>query len=468
MRNSVFAHVFCVFILIATQSIANTGTVIINEFMASNASTLTDCDKEYCDWIELYNTTDKTINLEGWGLTDDVKNPYKWVFPNTNIGANQYVLVYASGKGNSRSFYGFPNQIHTNFKLNSLEGYLALTDDNGTTQTELYPSYPQQYSNVSYGQMPISIIQTMPIGTKTELQYQLLWSGKEPTRAAFQDGQNGVGFEIPDKTPIIPAVQTISNMEPEGYWRLNKDNHLCNNGSLGEEWDLEDPEEGKAEIPMTLLGYEEDNTGILFSNANSPLQSQFPLMNDLSAFTMAGWVYLNSYNVNRTGIFGQNDAVEFGFIESNANNKMLSLHFWTPSGVSFYHTISMELRQWYHIAVTADLNTVKIYLNGVESYSQDINVGTFGSSSYPFSIGGSTFDALGGILDGGIDEVILSTRAYSAGEIKNIYQNAIGKKDLKDVITFLNPQLWFEMESRYGMGSAVYSTARFETCHRGI
>jgi hypothetical protein len=34
--------------------------VYLNEFMASNASTLIGPDGAYCDWIELYNTTDRT------------------------------------------------------------------------------------------------------------------------------------------------------------------------------------------------------------------------------------------------------------------------------------------------------------------------------------------------------------------------------------------------------------------------
>src|SRR6185503_16434557 len=37
--------------------------VILNEFMASNTSTIADPQGEYDDWIELHNLTDQPVNL---------------------------------------------------------------------------------------------------------------------------------------------------------------------------------------------------------------------------------------------------------------------------------------------------------------------------------------------------------------------------------------------------------------------
>ncbi len=73
--------------------------VVINEFMASNATTLADEDGDYEDWIELYNPTSETVDLAGWGLSDDLDAPFKWAFsPGTTIGPGAYLLVWASGK----------------------------------------------------------------------------------------------------------------------------------------------------------------------------------------------------------------------------------------------------------------------------------------------------------------------------------------------------------------------------------
>src|SRR3954470_20951044 len=72
--------------------------IIINEFMANNSSTLTDENLDYVDWIELRNTTAASVDLTGYYLTDTGSNLRKWRFPATNIVANGYLLVYASGK----------------------------------------------------------------------------------------------------------------------------------------------------------------------------------------------------------------------------------------------------------------------------------------------------------------------------------------------------------------------------------
>lgn len=72
--------------------------IAINEVMASNALSIADEDGDYEDWIELYNYGEEPINLEGFGLSDNYSNPFKWVFPNLTIESGQYLLVWASGK----------------------------------------------------------------------------------------------------------------------------------------------------------------------------------------------------------------------------------------------------------------------------------------------------------------------------------------------------------------------------------
>ena len=47
------------------------GDLVINEFMASNETTVTDSEGEYEDWVELYNNSDEEISLNGYFLSDD-------------------------------------------------------------------------------------------------------------------------------------------------------------------------------------------------------------------------------------------------------------------------------------------------------------------------------------------------------------------------------------------------------------
>jgi len=70
----------------------------INEVMSSNGSTLMDEDGDYPDWIELYNSGDAALNLNGYSLTDNIDAPRKWIFPEIVIEPHKYLITFASGK----------------------------------------------------------------------------------------------------------------------------------------------------------------------------------------------------------------------------------------------------------------------------------------------------------------------------------------------------------------------------------
>jgi hypothetical protein len=124
-----------------------THKILISEFLALNKANLTDADKEYSDWIELYNPGDATVDLTGWHLTDDAAVLSKWTFPSVTIGAGQYLLLWASDKNKVVS-----GQIHTNFKLSGSGEYLALVEPDTTVISYEYaPTYPAQQTDMSYG-----------------------------------------------------------------------------------------------------------------------------------------------------------------------------------------------------------------------------------------------------------------------------------------------------------------------------
>ncbi len=77
---------------------AQTTVLTINELVSSNNSTLADEDGDYEDWIEIYNGGGTAVNLNGYGLTDNPGNPFKWVFPAETIQPGQFLIVWASDK----------------------------------------------------------------------------------------------------------------------------------------------------------------------------------------------------------------------------------------------------------------------------------------------------------------------------------------------------------------------------------
>ena len=73
-------------------------TIVINELMSSNATTLYDEDGDSSDWIELYNISNSSVNLAGYGISDRDDDPFKWEFPDIEMAANEYLVVFASKK----------------------------------------------------------------------------------------------------------------------------------------------------------------------------------------------------------------------------------------------------------------------------------------------------------------------------------------------------------------------------------
>jgi len=155
------------FALLAKNWLKAGDYLVINEFMASNSSRpplaigeLVDGNGESSDWIEIYNPTDKTINLSGWYITDNENDLTQWQFPNgVIIPDGNYLVVFASAKTYEDYYPGNypyldPNgYYHTNFKLDVDGEYLALVWPDGNTVIDSI-SFSPQSSDISYGRWP--------------------------------------------------------------------------------------------------------------------------------------------------------------------------------------------------------------------------------------------------------------------------------------------------------------------------
>lgn len=70
---------------------------VINEVVTSNSLSLAQEALGSPDWIELYNGAPSEIDLSGYGLSDNIKEPHKWTFPEgTKLPAGGYLIVYAA------------------------------------------------------------------------------------------------------------------------------------------------------------------------------------------------------------------------------------------------------------------------------------------------------------------------------------------------------------------------------------
>lgn len=120
----------------------------INEILVSNETGFEDGNDSRQDWIELFNPNDSNVNLDAFFLTDNAGTLTKWNFPSIVIPANGYLIVFASG--NDMTDPG--GNPHTNFRLANQGEYLAVIMPDGVTVAdELAPTYPEQFSDISYG-----------------------------------------------------------------------------------------------------------------------------------------------------------------------------------------------------------------------------------------------------------------------------------------------------------------------------
>ena len=120
---------------------ANTSGVRLSEIAAASNSVGSD-------WIELVNTTSETIDLSGWGLSDNSARPRKWQFPSgTTIAPGQYLGVICSGQDGNVN-----GQIHTSFRLTADGGYtVTLCKPDGAIVDKTY--LPLQYPDMTYGRI---------------------------------------------------------------------------------------------------------------------------------------------------------------------------------------------------------------------------------------------------------------------------------------------------------------------------
>jgi hypothetical protein len=158
---------------------------------------------------------------------------------------------------------------------------------------------------------------------------------------------------------------------------------------------------------------------IQFNGLDVSVTTGFPLLDGLSAYTMAGWVNFSTDQAARSGLFGANDTLEFGMIDLD------TLSAWTPTGGALDTAFGPNSGGWKHVAITDDGITKRTYISGVQVASGATGAPTtvLGSS---FNIGGNgVWDATGNYFNGLIDDVAVWNQALGAGYISRLAQRTI-------------------------------------------
>ncbi|WP_404987508.1 CotH kinase family protein [Clostridium culturomicium] len=191
----------------------------INEVLTDNIGGLRDEEGDYNDWIEIYNYGEAAINLEGYGLTDDLDEPFKWNFENMIIEPGEYLVIRATGKDRQAS----KEYIHTNFSLSKEGETLQLTHKDSEAIDTI--SIPKLDQNISVGRKnssdnTIAILNKATPGQgnyvsvlKNVIQEQPLEMPKFSHEAGFY--QEGFQLELWTEDDDITIYYTLDGSEPD-------------------------------------------------------------------------------------------------------------------------------------------------------------------------------------------------------------------------------------------------------------
>jgi hypothetical protein len=135
----------------STNTLPVISGLFINEFCTSNNSILADEFGNYDDWIELYNSTDKPLNIGGLFITDSLNYPVKHriptTYPNiTTIPAHGYMVLWADNQEEQ-------GLLHLDFSIGRDGEQIGLAGYDGKSYIDSL-TYGKQYSNASSSRYP--------------------------------------------------------------------------------------------------------------------------------------------------------------------------------------------------------------------------------------------------------------------------------------------------------------------------
>jgi hypothetical protein len=123
------------------------GDLVINEFLASNVTGVTNPSGLYSDWIELYNPTDIALNLYGLYISDNYNKPTKSAFPaNTIIQPKSYLTIWADDET------AVGTEVHAAFSLSKSGEEIMISDVSGNVLDSI--KFGVQLNDVSMGRCP--------------------------------------------------------------------------------------------------------------------------------------------------------------------------------------------------------------------------------------------------------------------------------------------------------------------------
>lgn len=190
-----------------------TSPVVINEVSAGNTIYINDYDKKD-DWIELFNTTDKDIDLEGAYITDNTAKPKKCLITagasgaSTIIPAKGYKLIWCGKRETDK-------ELHASFKLENNEGCAVRIQAADNSWSDEF-KYGTMRGDETFGRYPDGLGDVYKLSHPTILADNMLLSGDElKISAESTTGVSNVTLGDAMKAWITENVLIIENAKED-------------------------------------------------------------------------------------------------------------------------------------------------------------------------------------------------------------------------------------------------------------
>lgn len=176
------------------------------------------------------------------------------------------------------------------------------------------------------------------------------------------------------------------------------------------------------------IGFSSSNSGtFILDGSNDYINgdvTSFDLTGDLSAEI---WFNLSATAGDWVRVIGKGDVSNrtFGFWYNNTEQCFLFQRYGTTNNVSSTYSITVQTNIWYHVILTSNGSTHKLYLNGADVQTQT-GAGPFFSTSSTLKVG---YGEIHTYHNGRIGLYRIYNRALTAQEILQNY-NATKKRYL--------------------------------------
>lgn len=163
------------------------------------------------------------------------------------------------------------------------------------------------------------------------------------------------------------------------------------------------------------------NHAVRFTAANNHyINLGSTMLSGRSAFTIGGWIKFRIADITgRTSLFGQNNAIEFGF----ANATTIECYTVATGPVTAALPASLGNNQWHHVSVTGDGAQIRIYIDGVSVPVTGgvVNTSNYGTSAFTTKIGSRVFnDTTGETFTGDILKAAFYSTALPPSRIASL------------------------------------------------